>query len=47
MLEIFGILIIVGTIIIAGRQPENATGKIICIFLVGFMLLSAIAELKY
>lgn len=47
MLEIIGIIIIIGTLVIAGRQPENATGTIICILLVGFMLLSAVAELMY
>ena len=47
MLEIISIIIIIGTLVIAGRQPENAIGKIICILLVGFMLLSAVAELMY
>lgn len=40
-----GLIIIVVTLVCAGRQPANATGRIISIFLVGFMLFSAVAQL--
>lgn len=40
-----GLIVIVATLVIAGRQPENKTGRIICIFLCGFMVFSAIAKL--
>lgn len=47
MLEILGIIVIVGTLVLAGRQGEHETGKIVTILLCGFMLLSLLAELKY
>jgi len=40
-----GLIVIVATLVIAGRQPENKTGRIICIFLCGFMVFSTIAKL--
>lgn len=47
MFEILGIIVIVGTLVLAGRQGEHETGKIITILLCGFMLLSLLAEIKY
>jgi|GEM_PF-3738288 len=47
MLEFLGLVVIIGTLVIAGRQGENETGKIIAIILCGFMLLSLLAEIKY
>jgi len=47
LLEILGLVVIIGTLVIAGRQGENETGKIIAIILCGFMLLSLLAEIKY
>lgn len=47
MFDILGIIVIVGTLFIAGRQGENEMGKVFVILLCGFMLLSAIAKLKY
>ena len=47
MIEILGIIVIIGTLVLAGRQGENETAKIITIFLCGYMILSFLAELKY
>lgn len=47
MLDFLGIVVIIGTLVIAGKQGEHETGKIFSILLCGFMLLSAIAKLKY
>ncbi len=47
MLDVLGIIVIIGTLIIAGRQGEHEMGKVFIILLCGFMLLSAIAKLKY
>ena len=47
MLYVLGIIVIVRTLVIAGRRGENEIGKVFVIFLCGFMLLSAIAKLKY
>lgn len=38
-----GLVVIVATFVIAGRQPANATGKILLVFLIGFMAFSAVA----
>lgn len=47
MLDFLGIVVVVGTLVIAGRQGEHETGKIITILLCGFMLISLLAEIKY
>ena len=47
MLEILGIIVIIGTLVIAGQQGEHETGKISVILLCGFMLLYLLAEIKY
>lgn len=47
MLDFLGIAVVVGTLVIAGRQGEHETGKIITIIICGFMLLSLLAEIKY
>lgn len=47
MLDFWGIVVLVGTLVIAGRQGEHETGKIITILLCGFMLISLLAEIKY
>jgi len=47
MLDVLGIIVIIGTLVIAGRQGEHEMGKVFIILLCGFMLLSVIAKLKY
>ena len=47
MFELLGIVVVAITLIMAGRQGENEIGNIFLIVLCGFMLLSALAELKY
>lgn len=47
MFEFLGIIVIVGTLVLAGRQGEHETGKIVTILLCGFMCLSLLAEIKY
>ncbi len=47
MFEFLGLIVIVGTLVTAGRQGEHETGKILIILLCGFMLLSSLAKLKY
>lgn len=47
MFELLAFIVIVGTLVIAGRQGEHEMGKVFVILLCGFMLLSAIAKLKY
>ena len=47
MIEILGIIVIIGTLVIAGQQGEHETGKISVILLCGFMLLYLLAEIKY
>lgn len=47
MLEFLGIVVVIGTLVLAGRQGEHETGKIITIILCGFMLLSLLAKIKY
>ena len=47
MLDFLGLVVIICTLVIAGRQGENETGKIITIILCGLMLLSLFAEIKY
>lgn len=47
MLDFLGIVVVVGTLVIAGRQGEHEIGKIITILLCGFMLISLLAEIKY
>ncbi len=46
MLEFIGIIVVVGTIIIAGNQRANETGKIIGIVFVGLSLLNLLATIK-
>ncbi len=45
MKYILGFIIIIGTLVIAGRQPVNKLGSVFLVILVGFMLLSVVAEL--
>lgn len=40
-----GLVVIIATLVIAGRQPANATGKIILVFLFGFLAFSAVAQI--
>jgi len=40
-----GLVVIVGTLIIAGRQPANKVGDVLGIVFVGFMLFSLVAQL--
>lgn len=47
MLEFLGIAVIIGTIILVGRQRANDTGTIIEIILCGYMLISLLAKMKY
>lgn len=47
MFELLAFIVIVGTLVVAGRQGEHEMGKVFVIILCGFMLLSAIAKLKY
>ncbi len=42
---VLGLIVIVGTLVIAGRQPANKFGSVLGILLLGFMLLSAIAQI--
>ena len=37
MFELLGFIVIVGTLVIAGRQGENEMGKVFLILLCGFM----------
>lgn len=42
---VLALIVIVGTLVIAGRQPANKFGSVLGILLLGFMLFSAIAQL--
>ncbi len=42
---VLGLIVIIGTLVIAGRQPANKLGSVLGIVLLGFMLLSAIAQI--
>lgn len=45
MKYILGLIVIVGTLVIAGRQPANKVGGALGIVFVGFMLFSLVAQL--
>lgn len=47
MLEFLGIVVVIGTLVLAGRQGEHEIGKIIAIILCGLMLISLLAKIKY
>ncbi len=47
MLDFLGIVVIISTLVLAGRQGEYEIAKIITIILCGFMLLSLLAKIKY
>ena len=40
-----GLVVIIGTLIIAGRQPANKIGSVLGIVFIGFMLFSLVAQL--
>ena len=42
---ILGLIVIIGTLVIAGRQPANKFGSVLGILFLGFMLFAAIAQL--
>ena len=44
---VLGLIVIIGTLVIAGRQPANKLSNALGILLLGFMLLSAIAQIPY
>lgn len=46
MIEILLIIVIVGTLVLAGRQGEHETGKIVIILLFGFVLFSLLLQIK-
>ena len=45
MKTFLALITIVATLMFAGKQPTNATKKIVLIFIVGFMIFSAIAQI--
>lgn len=45
MKYILGLIIIIGTLAIAGRQPANKLGSVLGVVFVGFMLFSLVAQL--
>lgn len=40
-----GLVVIIGTLVIAGRQPANKFGSVLGVLFLGFMLFSAIAQI--
>ena len=42
---ILGLAVIIITLVIVGRKPENAIGEIIFVLLVGFAVFSAVAKI--
>ena len=42
---ILGLIVIIGTLVIAGRQPANKFGSVLGILFLGFMLFATIAQL--
>ena len=45
MKYILGLIVIVGTLVIAGRQPVNKLGNVLGIVFVGILLLSLVAHI--
>lgn len=45
MKVVLGLIVIIGTLVIAGRQPANKLGGVFGVLLVGFMLFSFIVQL--
>lgn len=45
MKYILGLIVIIGTLVIAGRQPANKVGSALGIVFVGFMLFTLVAQL--
>ncbi len=40
-----GLIVIIGTLVIAGRQPANQIGKVLGVLFVGFMVFSLVAQI--
>lgn len=40
-----GLIVIIGTLVIAGRQPANQIGKVLGVLVVGFMVFSLVAQI--
>lgn len=45
MKYILGLIVIIGTLVIAGRQPANKLGSALGVVFVGFMLFALVAQL--
>ena len=45
MKYILGLIVIIGTLVMAGRQPANKVGSALGIIFVGFMIFSLVAQL--
>lgn len=45
MKYILGLIVIIGTLVVAGRQPANKVGSALGIVFVGFMIFSLVAQL--
>lgn len=45
MKTFLGLVTIIATLVIAGRQPSNNMKRVICVLLCGFMVFSSIAKL--
>ena len=45
MKYILGMVVIIGTLVIAGRQPANKMSNVLGVLFVGFMLFSLVAQL--
>lgn len=45
MKYILGLIVIIGTLVIAGRQPANKFGSVLGIVFFGFMIFSLVAQL--
>lgn len=45
MKTFLGLVTIITTLVIAGRQPSNNIKRVLCVLLCGFMVLSSIAKL--
>jgi len=45
MKYILGLVVIIGTLVIAGRQPANKMGSVLGVLFVGFMVFALVAQL--
>ena len=45
MKVILGLIVIIATLVIAGRQPANAFGKVLSILFIGFMVFSLVVQI--